>query len=483
MSYVLRTNYATNPNVASTATGYSSFAGTGGTASGARQNTAGWDGNLGFFRVSWSVASTAVSGGMVYLQSGGIVATTQYTQSLYVKPSVTQVMRLSAQYRDASNVNIGGTTFGSNTTCPAGEWTRLSVTATSPAGAVDRVALTAAATTGGVNWSIGDTLDIDATLIEISATLGSYFDGAYVDGAGVLYAWTGTANASSSTADTYVPVLTLTALYDAPCDRVEIEVTDLPPSSNTVTIWRTADGKRQAVRGYRRAEIVGSDIFTDYEVPLYRIVTYELEVIDGTGRGAVANSPTVSIEPAGPLYGWIQDPLDPTSAVKLYGDLSDGGETTLMDEAIKRLEYAADISIIPILGSPDPVALLGQRMNASAVSFKMSTNAAQQAADLRALLLQAPLVLIRTVPDWGAALPGLCYCAPPVPAELPVNEAWGGNILEWEFVTPLVAAPTMAVVVATWTYGDVEALWDTYQQAQTALSGDSYLQVRRNPAG
>ena len=264
MSYVLRTNRATNPNVASTATGYSAFAGTGGTASGARQNTAGWDGNLGFYRVTWTVATTAVGGGMVYLQSGGIVQLTEYTSSIYVKPSVTQVMRVSAVYRDAANVNIGTTTFGSNVTCPAGEWTRLSVTATSPAGAVDRVALTVTATTGSSNWAIGATLDADAVLIEISPTVGSYFDGSYTDSAGVLYAWTGAANSSNSTADTYVPTLALTVHYDAPTDRIDIDIDDLPPTACTVTLWRTADGKRQAVRGYRRAEIVGSDIVTDH---------------------------------------------------------------------------------------------------------------------------------------------------------------------------------------------------------------------------
>jgi hypothetical protein len=487
MSHVIRTNRATNPNLNSTATNWSSFSGTGGTASGARQNLAGWDGNLGFFRVTWTVATTAVSGGMVYLETtGGIVASTEYTQSLYVKPSVLQTLRVSAQYRDAANVNIGGTTFGASVICPANVWSRVSVTSTSPAGAVARVALTVGATTvggGGVNWAIGDTLDVDASLIENGPVLGSYFDGSYVDASGAFFSWTGATDASTSEADTYVPELTLTVHTDLPTDRVEIDVIDLPPSSHTCTVWRTADGKRQAVRGTRRVEIVASDTFIDYEAPMYRLLTYELEILVGVGRGAPVQSKTTIVEPAGPLYGWIQDPLDPTASIKLYGDLVNGGETTLMDEALKRLEREADISMIKIMGSPDPVALLGQRMAQSGVSFALGTNAAQQAADLRNLLDQAPLILIRPVPDWSASLPGLCYIAPPMPVELPKNEAWGGNIIEWKFETSLVAAPTMAVVVATWTYGDVQALWNTYQEAQTALAGDTYLQVKKNPTG
>lgn len=69
------------------------------------------------------------------------------------------------------------------------------------------------------------------------------------------------------------------------------------------------------------------------------------------------------------------------------------------------------------------------------------------------------------------------------PREQPVDEAWGGKLVRWELVGDLVAAPTMNVLVPLWSYGDVKNLWSTYQQAQTALAGKTYLDVMKSPSG
>jgi hypothetical protein len=113
----------------------------------------------------------------------------------------------------------------------------------------------------------------------------------------------------------------------------------------------------------------------------------------------------------------------------------------------------------------------------------MSTRAAQTAADMRNLLQSASLVLVRPLPDWAAALPGLCYLVVGAPVEQPVDEAWGGELIRWELVGDLVAAPSMNVLVPLWTYGDVKQLWSTYQQAQTALAGKKYVTLLQNPTG
>jgi hypothetical protein len=149
---------------------------------------------------------------------------------------------------------------------------------------------------------------------------------------------------------------------------------------------------------------------------------------------------------------------------------------------VAQLEYEADTSIIKIMGSDEPVALLGQRMIAGNVPFHFFTDAAQQATDLRNLLKQAPILLIRPGSDWGPSLPGLCYVAPPVPQESPAGIIYGNAYTEWKFASSLVRAPSMNVVIPFWTYGDWQALWSTYQQAQTTLSGKTYLQVKKSPA-
>lgn len=474
MSVTTRTNLATNPSCATAATNYSSNPGTGGTSTGVYNSGAGADNVAGFFRVTWTAANTAIGGSANYLQTG-LSANTAYMHAVYVRSNKAQSIYLKAQYQTSGSVNVNAVQ-SSAVVLTANVWTRINIAGTSGA-SVDRVVLSA--TASGSLWAVNDTLDMDCILIEAGSTLLSYFDGSYPDGNGIDYQWTGAANSSTSTATTYVPVLALAYKSDAPGDRVEVTITDLHPSTHSVTLWRTADGERNAVRNYRRVEVVGSDFFTDYEVPLKRLVNYELEVLSGVGLGGPSSEASITVNAT---KGWIQDPLDPTSMIPLLAD-DNVGEPTLMDSAIKQLEYTAEMSIINILGSNTPIALMSNRMKANNVPFHMSTNAAQYARNLRELLKQAPLLLIRPLPEWSAGLPGLCYVAPPTAKELPINEAWGGTLTEWHFDTGLVAAPTMKVIVPTWTYGDWQALWTTYQQAQTALAGKTYLAVKKSPSG
>jgi hypothetical protein len=126
------------------------------------------------------------------------------------------------------------------------------------------------------------------------------------------------------------------------------------------------------------------------------------------------------------------------------------------------------------------MVLLGQRRAASDVSFEMESDSATYNGQLRDLTTNSPLLLIRPLPVWSDAMPGLCYVAADSIKE--TREGWG-NLKTWSITSPLYAPPTMDVLVPTWTYGDVAALWSTYQQAQTALTGKSYLSVKKSPTG
>lgn len=478
MSVTTRTNRAVNPSVASAATNYSAVAGTGGTATGARNTGAGADETAGFYRTSWTVATTAVSGGVNYLQTG-LSANTQYRVSAYVRSSKAQTIRLRAAWQNSSSSTVN-TTNGTGVAVTANTWTRIDLLGTSGA-AVDRVSLTAEATTGGSNWANGDTMDLDLILIEQTSILQDYFDGDYVDSLGIEYAWAGTAHASNSTAVTYVPTLTLLAKSDAPCDRVEITIADLPPTTQRVTLWKTVDGKRSSVRSYRKVLIVGSDFTTDYEVPLKRLVTYDLEVVSGTALGV--ENPTASLTISAPASGWIQDPLDPSTAVPLFGDYSTAG-AYLFEDALGKIDYPADITKLRILGDSEPIALMSSRGAAEGLSFTMETDTTTMSANLRALLTNNPLLLIRPLPEWAPGLPGLCYTAAPTPSEIRVTPyGTPGKLVRWRFDTGLVKAPAMNVVIPVWTYTDFQGQWATYGAAQTALSGKTYLQVKKSPSG
>ena len=482
MSVTTRTNLATNPTAAST-TGYAAVAGTGGTAALTNQTTAGYSG-ASFNRVTWSVATTALSGGASYTCTG-LAATTQYAASVWVRSSVAQTVTLTVAFQNSTPATVNTVTSAS-TALAANTWTRVSVTGTSGAAVVQAV-LTVAATTGGALWANGNTLDIDAVLVEASATVGGYYDGTFTNAGGVVYVWTGTANASTSTATTYTPALSLATGY-SPCPNVQVTITDLPPSANTVTVWRTADGARAAVRTTQGLTVTSSTAVNDWEAPQGRDVAYDLEVTAGVGRGTIAPTQHVTLtartDTAGKPTWWIQDPLVPGTAIELAVTRGDGSRPYLTAAAVKALEYASDVSIVPIIGSDLPLAIGGQRLAAAGVDFSMFTATAQATTNLRNLLRSSSTLLVRP-PGTGreAGLPGLVYTAVAKPAEQPVTVAFGGSLTRWSIAGDTVAPPTAAILVPVWTYQAVNALWSTYQQAQTALAAKTYLDVLKSPSG
>lgn len=274
--------------------------------------------------------------------------------------------------------------------------------------------------------------------------------------------------------------ISVVAKTDAPCPRVEVTITGLVSSSETVNVWRTADGKRQAVRGGRRRTVVGSDALIDYEAPLGRVLSYDLEVL--TGPDALAVVPTATVTVLSSTW-WIQDPLVPSSAIPLHVAKQDSTAPYLAAAAVKSLEYGASVTLVPILGSTDPVALMGNRTIAGNVSFDMFTNLASVTTQLRNLIQQTPLLLVRSTGLRNDGVPALAYFSAGKPVEQPVTVAFGGTLTTWKLTGDLVAAPTMNVLVPIWTYGNVAALWTTYQQAQTTLAAKTYLDVLKSPSG
>jgi hypothetical protein len=175
--------------------------------------------------------------------------------------------------------------------------------------------------------------------------------------------------------------------------------------------------------------------------------------------------------------------LVPSSAIALQATNTDQGLPTLTAAAVKALEYSADVTIIPILGSPEPVALVGGRQLAGNVDFSMFTRAVEATTTLRNLIQQTPLLLVRPNGVRNDGVPGLAYFVSTKPVEQPVTVAFGGTLTRWQLTGDLVAAPSLNVLVPIWTYGAVQALWTTYQAAQTTLAGKTYLDVLKSPSG
>lgn len=270
------------------------------------------------------------------------------------------------------------------------------------------------------------------------------------------------------------------ALVDAPAPRVGVTVTGLGVGDSVVSLWRTADGERNPVRGARRIAMNDAAYIVDWDVPLGRAVSYEVEVISGPVGPSRTSSAAVVVES---VTGWLMDPLVPQSAVPITYRYLPSGQPTFAASAMASLEYAADTQVFKILGSGRPMALFGQRMAASGVDFSLITDAAEENTRLRKLLQSTASLLVRVPASWTDALPGSCFAMVAKVSEAPVEAGNGGPLTLWSLSGDTVQAPVIRVLTASFTYGDVAILMSTYGQKQALMAGRTYLDDLKNPIG
>ena len=275
--------------------------------------------------------------------------------------------------------------------------------------------------------------------------------------------------------------VTVEAIPPGSAPKAGITITGLGIGDSLVSVWRTADEERSPVRGARRVTLNDATYIEDWDVPLNRPVTYEVEVISGPSGPSRTEAAPLTVASA---TGWLMDPLIPNTAVPVVGDRDRNDDIYLRGEALRALEYQADISIFNIMGSDKPMALFGQRMAERNLDTSLGTRSAEQNAKLKKLLQSTANLMFRPGPEWdGLEIPGTSFLANPSAVQLPVNVAMGGQITWWDLKSDVVMAPAIKVLTATFTYGDVKILFDTYQQKQDAMAGKTYLDDLKNPLG
>ena len=269
------------------------------------------------------------------------------------------------------------------------------------------------------------------------------------------------------------------ALPGGPAPKAGITVTGLGVGSSVVTVWRSVDGERGPVRGARRVVMNDAGFVTDWDAPINRAVAYEVEVLSGPGGPARATAAAITVVSA---TGWLMDPFVPQSAVPVLGDPRNNGDIYLRGQALAELEYAADVSMFNVMGSNKPIGLFGERMAERGLDLALGTRSAVESKRLKELLRSSSGFLFRPGPDLdGLMLDALMFVGAPSVSLVPVDTAWGGELTWWNFKADTVAAPTIKVLTATFTYGDVQLLTATYQQKQTAMAGKTYLDDLKNP--
>lgn len=266
---------------------------------------------------------------------------------------------------------------------------------------------------------------------------------------------------------------------------LELETLDGPPpgvrvtvsgvaATTTFTLTRLADGRTQTVPGWLGKTFIDSYVETDWSAPTNRPVTYSLLV-----NGAVVASATITLTTA---YAWIQDPLQPDKNMPLALNGRVPGMATLDDKSLKSFDYKAPGTEIPIMGSSLPVVFGGQRMDASGVLHRLRTFTDTDAALLREIIREAPILLIRPLPKM-TGLPALAYVNGDVKREPFTTHLPGGAQQYWTVTGNLVAAVMQAAITGSVTYDQVQQLLAgyTYDQVQTRAAATTYLDWQKNP--
>lgn len=268
------------------------------------------------------------------------------------------------------------------------------------------------------------------------------------------------------------PTLTPSTSSD-PCPRVEVVVTPMPGDADTITVWRSWKGQYAVVRDADAASVSGDFLVVDYEVPLGVPVTYTCRTADAAGTPSQESSGTTTTVNVSEL--WIQDPLDPTTALAARIDLVQTTGVSLHGESFMPATYSADIQITPVAGSALPVAFSGTRRAASRMPLSLITWDVDATDQLRLLLRQAFPLCIRTPADIPQ-LTGLTYVALDDVLETPYP-GWDSTL--FTATVDSVRGPGAGIVVQVRTYDDLLDEAGTY----SALLGlySTYVEVLRGP--
>lgn len=278
-------------------------------------------------------------------------------------------------------------------------------------------------------------------------------------------------------------------LWDGSGARAGVTITGLGLTPSTITLWRSYDDQREPVAGERRVVATDATYITDYHAPVGRPVKYEVEVLTGPGGAERAYAEPITVDTGG--QGVLSDPLVPQSWVPLVGTKENNDSVYLRAPALQNLERKANTSIFTIMGNDKPMALFGQRLAESGLDTSVGTRSAEQNAQLENLLKSTSYLLFRPSPSWGLRLPGVMFILNPSYTQVDVNKMMGGNLTWWNLQSDVVGAPTIRVLTATFTWGDVAIMYETWGQKQAAIeesaaaAGESptWLYDLKNPLG
>ncbi len=266
----------------------------------------------------------------------------------------------------------------------------------------------------------------------------------------------------------------VTAFSDmAPSPRVVVDIddADLNPLTVTALVIQVSVWGEVPVENTPRP-VAGGLVVTDCTVPPGVQVVYRVRQFDAAGADlglALSLSAQVDV-PFGRVV--ISDPLAPRNAVILDGEAGFAGQRSRSRPT--RVYQAGSQSF----------AMTGLYSAFQQVNLSCYTDTTDEAGML-AVILEQPLVLVRTHPRTG--LPGSFYATIPNPVPDSTDHArFGRETQLWTMGASEVSRPTVDVLVPVYSYDLFKAYLDakyppeaTYDDAATEWS--TYIEALRNP--
>lgn len=205
ISYNYRYNLALNPVLGTATTQWSTNAGTGGVATGARVTASGSPVADTAYEITWTTAQTVIGGGGYHYATQDVVEGQPHSASIWAKSSKSQRLVMLFYYYNAAGTAIQ-TNLGTSVVVNADEWTEFKMeNYVAPAGATRMLTgVYASNGTGGSLWAVGDKLTLTGVMNNIGSTVYPFFSGASQNFANRAYTWAGAGNLSKSVETTTI---------------------------------------------------------------------------------------------------------------------------------------------------------------------------------------------------------------------------------------------------------------------------------------
>lgn len=256
------------------------------------------------------------------------------------------------------------------------------------------------------------------------------------------------------------------------------------PSTVTLTVSWDGGAVWHPVRGGSVKGALGTCFVRDFVTPLGVTAVYRAVVTGGT----TATWEAASLIPADGLM-WLQDPLDPHSAIPVAASADIPGVLTLLSPSLGSFRRPQKEDTALPFGASLPVSSLGMRLAPVDIPLAIRGIASSQSDLLRAfrgLLETAGQLVLRGIPQ-GVPLPPVVHVTAEVSDSSQTNTHDAYQIIELS-VSPRQPV-AVSIVIPWWTYGQVNTLIHsqlsanaTYAQVKAAMTtGKTYTQWSASP--